>query len=266
MPIRLICLDADDTLWGHEGYFQVAAQRYEELLASEVDANATAKKLTEIEDRNIHIYGYGVKGFTLSMIETAVEMLGDRLTGAMTREILAIGHDLIRHPIDLLPHVAEALGPLAERAPLALVTKGDLFHQEMKLAASGLGDRFSSVDIVSDKTPEHYLRVFRRHDVAPQDALMAGNSLRSDIWPPLKTGAWAAHIPHAHEWAHERADDPGEHVRFARLGSLGRAARLGRSHQFRRLTCDGYVPLMTERDRECAQRQVAPGPGRKNER
>ena len=220
MPIRLICLDADDTLWGHEGYFQIAAQAYERLLAPAAPAEVIASKLAEIEDRNVHIYGYGVKGFMLSMVETAVEILGDRLTGAIAREILAIGHELMRHPIDLLPDVAAALGPLAERAPLALVTKGDLFHQEMKLAASGLGDRFSSVDIVSEKTPDHYLKVFRRHGVAPADALMAGNSLRSDVWPALAAGAWAAHIPHVHEWARERAEDPAGRPRFTRLDSL----------------------------------------------
>ena len=153
MPIRLICLDADDTLWGHESYFQEAARRYEQLLASQVDGEQAMRRLDEIEDRNLHLYGYGVKGFTLSMMETAVEMLGDRLTATHMRQILDIGRDLMRHPIELLPGVREALGPLAERAPLALVTKGDLFHQEVKLAASGLGDRFSSVDIVSEKTP-----------------------------------------------------------------------------------------------------------------
>ncbi len=220
MPIRLICLDADDTLWGHESYFQEAARRYEQLLASQVDGEQAMRRLDEIEDRNLHLYGYGVKGFTLSMMETAVEMLGDRLTATHMRQILDIGRDLMRHPIELLPGVREALGPLAERAPLALVTKGDLFHQEVKLAASGLGDRFSSVDIVSEKTPQHYLNVFRRHGAPPGMALMAGNSLRSDIWPALTAGAYAAHIPHEFEWARERADDPAGHARFVRLASL----------------------------------------------
>jgi putative hydrolase of the HAD superfamily len=220
MPIRLICLDADDTLWGHESYFQEAARAYEQLLAPEVAAETIAEKLTETEDRNLHIYGYGVKGFTLSMLETALEILGDRLDAGRTRQILDIGRDLMRHPIELLAGVAEALGPLAERAPLALVTKGDLFHQEMKLAASGLGDRFASVDIVSEKTQGHYERVFRRHGVAPHEALMAGNSLRSDIWPALAAGAWAAFVPSPYEWARDRADDPTGHPRFRRLASL----------------------------------------------
>jgi putative hydrolase of the HAD superfamily len=196
------------------------------VLAPAAGGAEAMAKLDEIEDRNVHLYGYGVKGFILSMIETAAEILGQRLTGTMTREILAIGHDLMRHPIELLPGVAEALGPLAELAPLALVTKGDLFHQEMKLAASGLGERFASVDIVSEKTAGHYLRVFERHSVSPAEALMAGNSMRSDVWPALEAGAYAVHIPSEHEWARERADDPASEPRFARLASLGELAAL----------------------------------------
>ncbi len=220
MPIRLICLDADDTLWGHESYFQSSYRRFVEL----VGAAESEARLIAIEDRNLHLYGYGVKGFTLSMIETAVELIGDRLTAATTRAILEIGRDLMRHPIEVIEGVAEALEALAKRAPLALVTKGDLFHQEMKLAASGLGEKFSSVEIVSDKTAEAYRKVFARHGVAPHEAVMAGNSLRSDILPALEAGAWAVHIPHEYEWAHERADEPVGQARFARLGSLGELA------------------------------------------
>jgi len=207
-------------LWGHESYFQQAARRYAELLEPQVAAAVTAERLAAIEDRNLHIYGYGVKGFTLSMLETALEILGEDLAASTTREILAIGRDLMGHPIDLLPDVAEAMRPLAARAPLALVTKGDLFHQEFKLAASGLGEFFSSVDVVSEKTPEQYLRVFSRHGVAPAEAIMAGNSLRSDIWPALQAGAYAVHIPHEFEWAHERAEAPSNDPRFHRLASL----------------------------------------------
>jgi putative hydrolase of the HAD superfamily len=220
MPIRLICLDADDTLWGHESYFQQAARRYADLLAPHALADFTAERLAAVEDGNLHLYGYGVKGFVLSMLETALEILGDSLPASTTREILAIGRDLMRHPIALLPGVAEAMGPLAARAPLALVTKGDLFHQEFKLAASGLGEFFSSVDVVSEKKPEQYLRVFARHGVAPEEAVMAGNSLRSDIVPALQAGAYAIHIPHEFEWARERAADPAADPRFHRLTSF----------------------------------------------
>lgn len=215
--IELICLDADDTLWNHESYFQDAARRYHALLAPFAEAARTEQKLTDVEERNLHIYGYGVKGFTLSMLETALEIAGDALPAATMREILDIGRDLMRHPIEPLPGVKEALPLLAQQARAVLVTKGDLFHQESKLAASGLGDHFAGVEIVSEKTAEVYRRVFARYGAAPDSAVMVGNSLRSDIWPALAAGAWAVHIPHEFEWARERAETPVNEPRFARL-------------------------------------------------
>jgi len=221
LPLDLICLDADDTLWLHESYFQDAARRYQALLAPFADANHTEQRLNEVEDRNLHIYGYGVKGFTLSMLETAVEVAGDALPGATVREILRIGRDLMEHPIHVMPGVREALPQLAGKARLVLVTKGDLFHQEAKLAASGLGDHFAGVEIVSEKNVETYAKVFARYGVAPERAVMVGNSLRSDIWPALAAGAWAVHIPHEFEWARERAESPVNEARFATLGGFG---------------------------------------------
>ena len=221
MPIDLICLDADDTLWSHESFFQDAARRYLDLLAPSAAADRIEARLTEVEDRNLRIYGYGVKGFTLSMLETALEIAGDALPGHVVKSALAIGRDLMRHPVTPLPGVAETLPLLAARARLVLVTKGDLFHQESKLAASGLGEHFSGVEIVSDKTAAVYARVFARYGAAPARALMAGNSLRSDIWPALEAGAFAVHIPHEVEWAHERAETPRDEPRFVRLAALG---------------------------------------------
>ena len=220
MSIRLICLDADDTLWFNESFFREASQRYVDALAAHASPEAIGAGLYAAEDRNLHVYGYGVKGFTLSMIETALDLIGEALTPATTRIILDIGRDLMRHPIRLIDGVAEALPELARRAPLVVVTKGDLFHQESKVAASGLGDHFSGVEIVSEKTAQGYARVFRRYGVEPGEALMAGNSLRSDIWPALQAGAWAVHLPHEFEWARERADDPEGQPRFRRLGSI----------------------------------------------
>ena len=221
MPIDLICLDADDTLWSHESFFQDAARRYLDLLAPFAAVDRIEARLTEVEDRNLRIYGYGVKGFTLSMLETALEIAGDALPGHVVKSALAIGRDLMRHPVTPLPGVAETLPLLAARARLVLVTKGDLFHQESKLAASGLGEHFSGVEIVSDKTAAVYARVFARYGAAPARALMAGNSLRSDIWPALEAGAFAVHIPHEVEWAHERAETPRDEPRFVRLAALG---------------------------------------------
>jgi putative hydrolase of the HAD superfamily len=220
LSFRLICLDADDTLWGHESYFQQSYRRFVDLLAPFAGVSRSEERLVEIESRNLHLYGYGVKGFTLSMIETALEIMGDALTAATTRAILGIGRDLMRHPIELIDGVTDALGPLAERGTLILVTKGDLFHQESKLAASGLGDRFSGVEIVSEKTAETYRRIFARYGARPDEAVMVGNSLRSDILPALEAGAWAVHIPSEFEWAHEHAEAPDAQPRFRRLASL----------------------------------------------
>ncbi len=218
--IRLICLDADDTLWDHESYFQLSYQRFVELLAPFADAALSEERLIAIEARNLSLYGYGVKGFTLSMLETALEIAGDRLPAATTRAILGVGRDLMRHPIRLIDGVAEALSRLAERGILVLVTKGDLFHQESKLAASGIGDRFSGVEIVSEKSAESYRRIFARYGARPDEAVMVGNSLRSDILPALEAGAYAVHVPHELVWAHERAETPVAQPRFRQLASL----------------------------------------------
>ena len=221
MPrIELICLDADDTLWAHESYFQDAARRYHALLAPFAEAGAIEARLVEIEERNLALYGYGVKGFTLSMIETALDLGGPDLPAGVIKAILGVGLDLMRHPISPIKGVRETLPRLAARARLVLVTKGDLFHQESKLAASGLGDHFAGVEIVSDKTPEVYARVFARYGVEPARAAMVGNSLRSDIWPTLRAGAWAVHVPHEFEWSHERAESPDGEPKFLRVATF----------------------------------------------
>jgi putative hydrolase of the HAD superfamily len=220
MPIDLICVDADDTLWHNVRHFEAAVCVLHDVLAPYVGAEAARARMDAVEARNLAIYGYGVKSFTLSMIETAVELGGDALPAAAVRDILAAGRDLMRHPIELLPGVEAALDALAERARLVLVTKGDLFHQEAKLAASGLGHRFAGVEIVSDKTADAFRRLFERYDVAAAASAMAGDSVRSDILPALSAGAWAAHVPHEVDWVHERADAPNDHPRFKRLARL----------------------------------------------
>jgi putative hydrolase of the HAD superfamily len=220
MPIRLICLDADDTLWHNETWFRRTFDDYAGLLASFAPADEVQRKLDIIEHRNLSAYGYGVKGFILSMLEAAFEIAGDALPPATVRDIMNLGRDMLAHPVELLPGVEEALSTLAGRAPLVLVTKGDLHHQESKLAASGLGEAFAGVEIVSDKLPETYARVFARYGTGPEEAVMAGNSMRSDVLPALQVGAWAALIPFEIEWVHERADAPVDHPRYARLDSL----------------------------------------------
>jgi putative hydrolase of the HAD superfamily len=219
MPIDLICLDADDTLWHNMRHFEEAEHALQRMLAPFAAADAVRERVEAIETRNLPLYGYGAKGFTLSMIEAAIEICGDALPRDAIPEILAAGRQLLVHPVELLAGIEETLKALADRAPLVLVTKGDLLHQESKLAASGLGDRFAGIEIVSDKNSETFRRVFAAHDVPPERALMAGDSMRSDILPALAAGAWAAFVPHELVWSHERADAP-EHERLRILTSL----------------------------------------------
>jgi putative hydrolase of the HAD superfamily len=221
VPIDLICIDADDTLWRHVRHFEVAQRTVVDVLAPYVAGHVTRERLEAVEARNLAIYGYGVKSFTLSMIETALDLCGDALPASAVGEILAAGRDLMRHPIELLPGVEDALDALAERGRLVLVTKGDLFHQEAKLAASGLGERFTGVEIVSDKTVHAFRRLFERYEVEPMQSAMAGDSVRSDILPALAAGAWAAHVPPDDVWAHEHAEAPEDHPRFRRFARLG---------------------------------------------
>jgi len=220
MPIALICLDADDTLWHNMRYFAAAEEAFAAMLAPFAKAGVARERLLEVEVRNLAHYGYGAKSFTLSMIETATELCGPGLDAALVARLLAAGRELLAHPVELLGGVAETLEALAERGRLVLVTKGDLLHQEMKLAASGLGERFAGVEIVSDKTADTFTRLFARHGVAPEAAVMAGDSMRSDVRPALAAGAWAAFVPQPGGWAHEAGEEPAGHPRYRRLANL----------------------------------------------
>jgi putative hydrolase of the HAD superfamily len=219
MRVTTVGVDADDTLWHHETVFRLTQDRLAELLSPFADPADLRARLAETEARNLQFYGYGVKAFTLSMIETAVAFAGDA-SGRVVREILAAGREMLTHPIETLPGVEPTLRRLAERYRLVVITKGDLLDQERKLAASGLGDLFAAVEIVSEKTAATYQRIFARHGTGAAEAAMASNSLRSDILPALAAGAFAAHIPYALVWAHEAADAPLGHPRFAELASI----------------------------------------------
>lgn len=221
MPIDLICLDADDTLWHNMRFFEEAERAFAALLAPYAqDADARAR-MQAIETRNLRHYGYGAKSFTLSMIETALELAGDDLPADSVRRILDIGRALLAHPVELLDGVGATLERLAGMGRLVLVTKGDLLHQEVKLAASGLGALFTGVEIVSDKHADTFVRVFHRYGCAPDRAVMAGDSMRSDVLPALEAGAWGAFIPQPLAWAHEAAAPPRDHPRFHQLARLG---------------------------------------------
>ena len=221
MTIKLICLDADDTLWHNMRHFNATEDALLDMLRPFAQAQVTRERLIACETRNLPLYGYGAKGFTLSMIETAVDLAGDAVTGAMIEGILAAGRALLAHPVELFDGVEETLRALAAKAPLVLVTKGDLLHQESKLAASGLGDLFSGIEIVSDKKADTFRTLFDRHGITADRAIMAGDSMRSDILPALEAGAWAAFIPQDGAWSHEIAAAPDTHPRFVQLERLG---------------------------------------------
>ncbi|KAJ54874.1 HAD family hydrolase [Actibacterium mucosum KCTC 23349] len=212
--LKTIGLDADDTLWHNEQFFRLTQQRFAELLNDHADQQALIDRLEAAERRNLGHYGFGVKGFVLSMIETAVEVGGDQVPASVINELLESGREMLRHPIELLPGVAETVAELAESHALVLITKGDLLDQERKLAQSGLGEMFRAVEIVSDKTPDIYARAFAGFDGGVEGAMMVGNSLKSDVLPALEAGAWGVHVPHELTWSFEAATPPVDHDRF----------------------------------------------------
>ncbi|HEY0684333.1 MAG TPA: HAD family hydrolase [Steroidobacter sp.] len=220
MPIELICIDADDTLWHNMRHFDVAERAFASILEPFAATGVAMERLQAIGARNLKLYGYGAKSFTLSMIETATEICGDSLSASTVRDILEAGRQLHSHPVELMPGVEETLQSLSERARLILVTKGDLLHQEAKLAASGLGERFSAIEIVSDKNADTFRRLFSRYELVADQCVMVGDSIRSDILPALQAGAWAAFVPAEIVWHHERAEPPLDHPRFKELSAL----------------------------------------------
>ncbi len=217
--LRMIGFDADDTLWHNERFFQLTQERFAELLADFAEADHLDARLLEAERRNIGHYGFGIKGFMLSMIETAVEVTEGRVPGHVVGQILAAGQEMLSHPIELLPHAREAVERLAGSHRIALITKGDLLDQERKLAQSGLGDLFDAVEIVSHKTPETYARIFAGH--AEGEAMMVGNSMKSDVLPALEVGAWGIFVPQKLGWALEHAEPPVAQTRFREISDLG---------------------------------------------
>jgi putative hydrolase of the HAD superfamily len=219
--LTAIGFDADDTLWRHEHFYRQTEDRLVALLADHGAPEDISLRLLEIERRNLPLYGFGVKGFTLSMIETAIETAAGAASAALIGEIIAAGRELLRHPIEVLPHARETLSRLAGDFRLILITKGDLFDQERKLEESGLADFFDAVEIVSDKNASTYARAFARHADGPERAMMVGNSLKSDVIPAIEAGGWGVHVPHELVWEVERAEPPASAPRFRRVAHLG---------------------------------------------
>jgi putative hydrolase of the HAD superfamily len=219
--LTTIGFDADDTLWQNEHSYRLTEHRFAGLLADHAEAEHISLRLLEAEKRNLRIYGYGIKGFTLSMIETAIEITEGRVPASVIREILDFGRDMLGHPVETLPQVRETLEHLAPLFRIVLITKGDLFDQERKLAQSGLGELFDAVEIVSEKSAATYERVFTRHGDGPDRSMMVGNSLRSDVVPAIEAGSWGVHVPHDLTWALEHAEPPVDAPRYRRIARLG---------------------------------------------
>ena len=201
--IGLVGFDADDTLWRSQDYFDQAQADFERIVAGYVDLADVSERLYAVEKRNIGVFGYGVKGMALSMIEAAVEITESRISAADVHRIVALAKDLLRHPVEVLDGVREAVDAVAAQYPVVLITKGDLFHQEAKVRDSGLADLFRRIEIVSEKDAATYARLFAEFGIAPQRFLMVGNSLRSDIAPVVELGGWGVHVPYHTTWAHE---------------------------------------------------------------
>lgn len=221
MPeLTTIGFDADDTLWHHEKYFVSTKAAFVDLLSPFAERERLDRQLHDTEIANVGQYGFGVKSFTLSMIETAIEVTDAKVPASVIAEIVQLGRDMLVHPVDPYPGVRETLEALKPTHKLLVVTRGDLIDQERKLAASGLLGYFAEIEIVSDKTRQVYDRIFTRHGNGPRRAMMIGNSMRADVVPALDAGAWGIHVPSEHVWSMDLEDDPRDASRFRRLADI----------------------------------------------
>ena len=201
--IRLVGFDGDDTLWRSEDYYRQAQQDFESIIAGYVDLDDVHARLYAVQERNLALFGYGAKGMVLSMLEAAIEITDARIRPADLQRILAMGRSLLQHPVALLPGIRDAVESIAATHAVVLITKGDLLHQQAKVRQSGLADLFARVDIVCEKDVATYARLLAELGVPPEQFVMVGNSLRSDIAPVLALGGWAIHLPYHVTWVHE---------------------------------------------------------------
>ncbi len=213
--LQLIGFDGDDTLWHSEGYYRQAGDAFAAIMARYVDVadREVHERMLATEQRNLKLFGYGAKGMALSMVETAIAVSDGRIGAADIHALIELGKGVLQHPVELLPGIRAAVEAVAAKYEVVLITKGDLFHQEKKVAQSGLADLFRRIEIVSEKDAVTYRRVLGEFDLQPAQFAMVGNSLRSDIEPVLRLGGWGVHMPYHVTWAHElenglAADEP----------------------------------------------------------
>lgn len=220
MQLKVIAFDADDTLWVNEPYFRAVEDKFCSLLADYLPEHSIAKELFKIEIQNLALYGYGVKGFMLSMVETALSVSNKTVPLDIMEKILQYGKEMLDKPIELLEGVEQVLAALQGKYRVILATKGDLLDQERKLKKSGLEHYFHHIEIMSDKQEADYQKLIKRLDIQPHEFLMVGNSLKSDVLPVLNIGGYAVHIPYHVTWAHEKVEKTIQHDNFKSIQTL----------------------------------------------
>ena len=218
--IKVIALDADDTLWVNETYYREAENKFIKLLSKYETENKLDQELFKMEMKNLHLYGYGVKSFMLSMVESALELSNFKIKPAVIQQIVEIGKEMLEKPIELLEGVEDTLKALQPKYRLILATKGDLLDQERKLEKSGLIKYFHHIEILSDKKADNYKKLLSHLDIMPSEFLMVGNSLKSDVLPLLEIGAKAIHVPYHTTWAHEVVEHDGNSNDFKTVKKL----------------------------------------------
>lgn len=220
MPVRIIAFDADDTLWVNEPYFRDTEKALCELMKAHFPEDVVNEILFKVEIDNLPLYGYGIKGFMLSMIEAAIQLSGHALPVSIIEQILSLGKGMLEKPVELLDDVEEILLALQDKYRLILATKGDLLDQQRKLMKSGLGKYFHHIEVMIDKRESDYQSLIAHLDISPDEFMMVGNSLKSDIVPVLALGGHAVHVPFHTTWIHEHIEDIPQHQNFRELTRL----------------------------------------------
>ncbi|OWP85018.1 HAD family hydrolase [Flavobacterium davisii] len=220
MALKIIAFDADDTLWHNEPYFDEAQEKFCALFHSYASHQEILQLILNNQIKNLPLYGFGIKGFTLSMMESALQLTQNQISGNIINKIIQIGKDLLLKPVELLPEVEEVLKQLKDNYKLIVATKGDLKDQHRKLHNSGLGHYFHHIEVMTDKTEIDYTKMLGRLDIQVQNFMMIGNSLKSDVLPVLNIGGYGVHIPYHTTWAYEQIDFEIKHDKFKAFESI----------------------------------------------
>lgn len=220
MAIKVIAFDADDTLWDNEAYFQEAEKKFCALLENFLPQHSVSRELLHTEIQNIQLYGYGIKGFILSMVETAISVTDGGIQSADIMKIIGFGQEILTKPVNLIEGVEDVLKALRGRYRLVMATKGDLLDQERKLKKSGLEHFFHHIEIMSDKKEDDYRRLIKRLDIQPDEFVMIGNSIKSDVLPVLNIGGHGIHIPYHTNWEYEKIETKVDHANFRQVEKI----------------------------------------------